>query len=269
MQPDRKVQVPNFCRQLLAQVLPELQRGHEPSGIYTSACDLAQKAQKFMLPLTGRLLDDKQFRALDETQPLRLPFSVIALEFFADVKSTLESGTSSKRIVIAQEEADRIWVHPVWWNDERKKWICFHPFSIPSIGYLDRSIVAPDGQVTMNIRAAVDSNPADMTDDLGCILGFLNALQCSNVRTDTIQPRKAGKTVKAALTFDEYHILTIETASSSDAQNAGGSHRSPREHLRRGHIRRLESGRKIWINAAIIGAGKGAGKISKDYQVTT
>ena len=44
-----------------------------------------------------------------------------------------------------------------------------------------------------------------------------------------------------------------------------GHHRSPREHLRRGHIRRLADGRRIWVNAAIVGAGKGVGVVSKDY----
>lgn len=41
---------------------------------------------------------------------------------------------------------------------------------------------------------------------------------------------------------------------------------SPREHLRRGHIRRLEDGRKFWINAAVVAAGNG-GKIHKDYGI--
>jgi len=67
--------------------------------------------------------------------------------------------------------------------------------------------------------------------------------------------------------FDDYHILTIESpkAAASDGGH-GGSHRSPREHLRRGHIRRLEDGRKLWINATVVNAGVG-GKVSKDYRI--
>jgi hypothetical protein len=39
------------------------------------------------------------------------------------------------------------------------------------------------------------------------------------------------------------------------------THRSPREHLRRGHIRIYQSGRRIWVNSTLVNAGVG-GRIS-------
>ncbi len=73
-----------------------------------------------------------------------------------------------------------------------------------------------------------------------------------------------------ALPFDEYHVLTVAIPSAkasvnNQAESIGDRH-SPREHLRRGHIRRLQDSRKIWVNAAIINAGVGT-KIHKNYAV--
>jgi hypothetical protein len=47
---------------------------------------------------------------------------------------------------------------------------------------------------------------------------------------------------------------------------SGGTHASPRVHLRRGHIRRLP-GKNIWVNATIVG-NSDLGVVIKDYSVT-
>jgi len=100
------------------------------------------------------------------------------------------------------------------------------------------------------------------------LLQFLNALACENVRAERSEPKSAGRKIRAALPFDAYYILTVGAPASSRASAAhGGSHRSPREHIRRGHIRRLPGDRRIWVNAAIVNAGRGAGVVHKDYQV--
>ena len=74
--------------------------------------------------------------------------------------------------------------------------------------------------------------------------------------------RKCG-----ALPFDDYHVLTINVGGQGQREGAAnGSHRSPREHLRRGHIRRLQDGRKLWVNATVVNPGVGA-KVMKDYRM--
>ncbi len=47
---------------------------------------------------------------------------------------------------------------------------------------------------------------------------------------------------------------------------AGGNHASPRMHLRRGHLRRLEN-KVIWVRPAMVNAGSNAGAVLKDYAV--
>ena len=97
-------------------------------------------------------------------------------------------------------------------------------------------------------------------------LHFLNALSCANVHVERDLPKKAGKKINSALPFDTYHVLTIDVPGHAGAVGSPtGGHRSPREHLRRGHIRRLEGGRRIWVNATVVAAGRGAGVVTKDY----
>ena len=100
------------------------------------------------------------------------------------------------------------------------------------------------------------------------MLDFLNALQCSNVEVEKIPLKKTALAMRKAIPFDEYHVLAIKVSQikSIDCGAKNGLHRSPREHLRRGHIRRYANGSKIWVNAAVVNAGIG-GKISKDYRL--
>ena len=95
----------------------------------------------------------------------------------------------------------------------------------------------------------------------------LNALACRNVQLSPSRfNRPKNATPKGAIPFDDYHVLTIDAPGKPNASEAhGGSHRSPREHLRRGHIRRLGSG-PIWVNATVVNSGIG-GKLFKDYAV--
>lgn len=96
------------------------------------------------------------------------------------------------------------------------------------------------------------------------VLGFLNALACSNVTIERGPAPKQGAKLKNSLPFDAYHTLVLRGPESASGNTGLGGHRSPREHLRRGHIRRLESGNKVWVNATVVNAGA-PGKILKDY----
>lgn len=98
------------------------------------------------------------------------------------------------------------------------------------------------------------------------LLSFLNALSCSNVAIEKPAVSPVRRAIKTALPFDAYHIVVID-ASPSSAGNTGASHtgRRPREHMRRGHIRRYETGLRIWVNACVVAAG--GNKIHKEYAI--
>lgn len=139
---------------------------------------------------------------------------------------------------------------------------------LPKVGYLDRSS-APNGMPTIKYMLHLaggeekEKSLEEPIDDPFVILSFINALSCSNVRTARHEPKKSKP--KSALPFDAYHVLTIGTTGVSRIAPGIGAHRSPREHLRRGHIRRLDDGRRIWVNATVVAAGRGAGVVTKDY----
>lgn len=260
----------NFCRQMRKQFTSQIASGHVINQTMYSHCiDLAGVSQKFILPEGGRLLDDNEFRALNENEEIRLPFEYIALEYRKAAEQAQPGETNfSKSIVFARERSDHIAITVVSWADEIATWIPYPEVAIPRIRCIDRS--APmDGTVPVRV---VPSNAykrlglpvGDVMCEVGALVSFLNALSCSNVRSERLNTPK--KKVKSALPFDEYKILTIDCPKGSAANGHchDGVNRSPREHLRRGHIRRLEDGRRLWINATVVNAGKG-GKISKEY----
>jgi hypothetical protein len=106
----------------------------------------------------------------------------------------------------------------------------------------------------------------DLLDEITAVLELLEALSCCNVRHEPLPVRKLNKGAakRGALPFDAYRVLVVETTGKEDSESsssANATHRSPREHLRRGHIRIYQTGRRIWINSTLVNAGVG-GKIS-------
>ena len=109
----------------------------------------------------------------------------------------------------------------------------------------------------------------NMGDECQTVLSLIEALSCSNVKATPLPARQKmnkGAAKRGALPFDEYHILTLDGHSKSSGEGKTFlDRRSPREHLRRGHIRRLEN-KRIWINSMVVNAGN-HGKIHKSYML--
>jgi hypothetical protein len=121
---------------------------------------------------------------------------------------------------------------------------------------------------------------SDNADEGTAMVEFCSVVNCSNVSSSRVSPPQNlnKKRIKSGKTpLFEYHVLEL----SVDAGRGGVSSRrdgnggvvgpdrvSPRVHLRRGHIRRLhDSGRVVWVNAAVVGA-KDRGVVVKDYAVS-
>lgn len=257
----------NYSRQLMKQFktlasVPNIQT--EERATIEHVIDLCRASEKYMLPENGELLPDTELRALNESEPIRLPHKFVSLEFQANLVDATGGSTFARRVIFCREDDDGIYIKPAGWIQANGFWIVKTDQFIPRTNYLDRTNpkaikFISDFQSREDIRVGSQA--------IRVVLGFLNALQCSNVRTQKSHPKNFGKKIKAALPFDTYHVLTIDVPRSGCNGAATGGHRSPREHLRRGHIRRIEDGRRLWINATVVAAGKGAGKVSKDYRV--
>ena len=275
----------NFCRQMVKQftaeasiptVSPEMKQ-------FKSHCiDLANASQKFILPDGGRLYDDPEYKALDDTTPLCLPYPLIAIEFarspdYVNASKHKIAGhmQPSKALLFARERDDAIAVTVVVWMTAYGKWIPYPEVGIPRTNYLDRTN-RQNGYAGVLLAQMPGANfygvsipGSDYMDEVGALLCMLNILQCKNVHVEKSEVSKTRKAIQAgkkgALPFDSYHVLTIDAPSQAGQGPATGGHRSPREHLRRGHIRRLADSRRIWVNATVVAAGKGGGVVTKDY----
>lgn len=277
----------NYCRQMVKQFNEQLHFDISLPGVapaqYRSlqkqALKFAAKAEKFILPAGGYVLEDEyQLRALDDGGTVvRLPFPTIALEYEYPEEVVTDGERSPKRVIFAFEVMDGsgaffLGFMPVSYIERLGSWQVYPVCFFHEGEYFQRDSAHDLPVLRVYSDLPFEKYPQlhdDMVSEARVLLGFLNTLACSNVevvRSSAGSTRKAmGK--KGALPFDDYHLLMVR--SRVDA-NAGcpqaGSHRSPREHLRRGHIRRLQDGRKLWVNATIVNPGVG-GKVQKDYRV--
>ncbi len=260
----------NYCRQLLLGAnemlrIPSL--SGEERAMYSHVADLCKMSTKFILPANGLLIDDAELRALEDgDSSLRLPFQVLALEFQGAPGRAIADGV--KCVIFCRctgEGSTGVQVFPASWNPANATWRAHDDFLLESL--------AKTGSERGGVRIAIQRATFRGTDEsilrefARVVLAFLNAMACANVRAERSDPKKIGKKIKAALPFDTYHILTIDVPGKAGDGAATGGHRSPREHLRRGHIRRLADGRRIWVNATVVAVGRGGGVVTKDYAV--
>lgn len=106
----------------------------------------------------------------------------------------------------------------------------------------------------------------------GLILTFLTALNCCNVRRILVEAPaalNAARSRRGKLPIFEHWTLDLRIPSGGVDEDIdlGGTHASPRLHLRRGHVKRsAKSGRWWWVRAHIVGR-KELGLITKGYGV--
>lgn len=102
-------------------------------------------------------------------------------------------------------------------------------------------------------------------------LNLFYVLGCSNVATvDNAVPAALNKKRAKAGKFPvvEHKTLVIRLDAQRNAnKDQGGTHASPRVHLRRGHVRKMESGRRVWVQACVVGSKHGM--VLKDYKIST
>lgn len=121
----------------------------------------------------------------------------------------------------------------------------------------------------------VDGTPPDTEKLMGFCVGylavFLTVLNCANVRRIKHDPPEAlqkARSRRGRLPLFSFWTLDISLARDEQAKALGGSHASPRLHLRRGHSREHHSGKWCWVNPHTVG-NKKLGIVHKDYNVNS
>lgn len=109
----------------------------------------------------------------------------------------------------------------------------------------------------------------DSRDEAVSLIKACSVLNCENVNTAEIAPNaklNKARLAKGKQPFFSYKVLALsDDHGNSNGDALGGSHASPRMHLRRGHIRRLKH-KSVWVRSAIVGAGS-KGMAIKEYSV--
>lgn len=99
-----------------------------------------------------------------------------------------------------------------------------------------------------------------------CIAAFLSALHCTNIRRERHDPppklqKARAKRGKAPLF--SYWTLQLD-GKTERGDDQGGTHATPRVHLRRGHPRQYAQGKWTWVQPCAVG-NRAAGMVHKDY----
>lgn len=110
----------------------------------------------------------------------------------------------------------------------------------------------------------------EMQIDLHVVCNLCVMLGMANVEPVLVQAPKAVNKKRAAkgkpLLYD-YHVLKVDGERwESSEREVSGDKRFTRSHLRRGHIRNIAGGRKIWVRATYV-HGRVNGFVNKDYEV--
>lgn len=110
----------------------------------------------------------------------------------------------------------------------------------------------------------------DSHDEVVVLVQACSVINCANVTTEEIAaPTFLNKkrVAKGKQPFFSYKILQLsEDKRPRSGAGSGGKHASPRIHLRRGHLRRLEK-KVVWVRPAMINADSKRGAVVKDYLV--
>lgn len=259
----------------------------DDSRLIVDFANQLKSAVHFALPDGGRIFDD-ELKGIDGLE-VNCPFPLITVEYFESGAKCLVLAKQIESTFFVTECAllDGRWIpHPltmvlrnVWSSSQTSESLTHVKYEGPrKPGSI--SLVC-DAFVNFNtLWKGINRQSRDIDYQKYCInslarcarnvFELIEALTCKNVTTEPLEKIDAkvnARRVKAGkLPLYETRILTIKTTElKHTAGKQGASHASPRQHLRRGHIRRLESG-NVWVNSCIVG-DPAKGIIKKSYSV--
>lgn len=122
---------------------------------------------------------------------------------------------------------------------------------------------------------AMDAAPDDILQDIVdettktyVYLSYLLATNLCPVRLEkTPEKLNRARQRRGKAPLPDYHVVNVQeyftllrTTERLESEDHGSTHRSPITHLRRGHIRTLNNGVKIWVRPCIVNPGGAMGR---------
>ena len=243
----------------------------------------------FVLPDHGRLKDRETPVELAGDM-FRPPYPVCILEFTGDHAPDVDrTAKSTRRIIMTFDHGDRVDIIPVSYIDYMGIWappvykftlfygentaVRIHKDGMSTLTHF--SGIMPDLFNTLknetyggSLEKFAQSMGEDYRDELWAYTDFCRTLHENHVTFEDVEPdEKLNKMRRARgkAPLFAYKVLTIGRKKRK-SQLLGGTHASPRSHLRRGHYRTSQKGVRHWVQPCMI-KGETDGFVHKDYMV--
>ena len=230
-----------------------------------------EDAQKYLIGLRNGLTKSVKFFFGQANFPRNfkasytpLPFDLCYYEMqYSDDKALIG-------VVLKQETKDSI-IGDVFQRNEagfEPQYIRIRIRNVPELG-MEISCMQPTSIELYN-RDELDKK---MWTIAKSVIGLTQIMACSNIEyvehPEPIKLNKKRNKQKKQPLFS-YKTLQISNLNkiSSKSTHGESDRNSPRLHLRRGHIRRYQTGKTTWVNSCVVG-NKKEGVIKKDYEVIT
>lgn len=236
----------------------------------------------------GESYDENEGKTLkDNDIPLKPPYPVTVLEYTTKLPLRLEpNGTPLPRVLIAHDQGDHVLLTVVEFTKagptSRYGWLP-PPYAV-KVDYEDEhfasGVLLPDAYDSA--AAAYDPRSANVNDgttfdkycimrsfsDLSTYKKFCRALHENHVTFEEVEPdAKLNKMRRARGKAPLFTYKTLVIGKKKrKSRHLGGTHASPRSHLRRGYYRTSRNGVRHWVQPCMV-KGETDGFVHKDYVV--
>jgi hypothetical protein len=248
--------------------------GHSKIGSF--AAEQIILSQKFIVPDAGRLTDGTPISKFQDV--MNLPFDRVALLREIDVGKK-DGDIITQQICIAvapyvlgfvNDCADLYIVDCLQVPGIKDAWAPSRPIGVQWLLGGGACIFEIDGAIEeeRSLIGYADTHEKGFG-ALNGLTELMLMLSLSNVTTKTIIAPEAinrKRQRNGKLPLYDYHVLLIDGKETCSRESSDSTDRSIRSHFRRGHIRRLNDGRRVWVKQAYV-HGRTAGFVDKDYMV--
>jgi hypothetical protein len=251
-----------------------------------TAQGLIQSGQRFYVPQSRNVIEGREY-SKEVKNTIRLPFetTVLLTETFLrepdeptwQITIAVDEKISSKHNLInlnnVHSDDYKYFLIAAVRDPSDGTWgilpaigVCFIPFDEVGIKF-NAGIVTEMKEhpliEQLNPLVELESNYCDIN-NLCILLGLHNVNKQEQLPPLALNKKRV---ISNKIPFSSYHVLTVdgETWDKSSSRSESEDHYF-RSHFRRGHIRRLDESRRVWVRSCFV-HGNLPGFVEKDYQV--
>lgn len=258
---------------------------------------LSSLAQSFILPANGEIVKHTTPVHI-KFEDLKLPFDrcifeyPIAADYYTDRNPKYDQPDAT--VLLVEKTEDSLTLFPIWHIKDKQtntsSWTpCMFGLLLDRDSYIE---VLDNDEATVRVlnpkvltaseemNAIYDSLSTEtkqqavleLVDELRVVAHFAMLCGCDNVNAKKIYTpsEESARVAKLRGKPKPYDYWVLDVYMNDDHESSGsgegGSHSSPRFHVRRGHIRRYQTGKTTWVRQCVVGTPE-LGIIQKDYRV--